>query len=177
MDAPQDNNHRNSRRSYPDMTPRAAAGSDGDAAEAPEKIDYNALDNTFGGQLIQAGFVFGWYALADVTEHVAAARTALVAANLATIAAFNAFDEDPANDLTTAVHGEAGPAKTWAVIGGLGAAAVGVTAVSAKLNRAAAVALRRRGVDTPWTLMGAVVAGGYLVAKAVTPSNAARAAR
>lgn len=139
--------------------------------DAPEQIDYNALDDTFGGQLIQAGFIVGYYAVADVTRHVVAARLALAAANLATVAAFNAFDEEPGNDLTSAVTREAkGPAATWAVLGGGAAAAAGVTAASARLHRAAARSLSRRGVRAPWTLMGAVVAAGYLAAKNVKPA-------
>ncbi len=168
MDAPRDNT-----RHGEDHAPKHAAPEPhaGEHNEAPEKIDYNALDNTFGGRLIQAGFITGWYALGDITERTAAARTALVAANLATIAAFNAFDEDPANDLTATVHGEGSPAKTWAVISGLGATAAGVTAASSVLHRSAAQALRRRGISRPWTLMGVVVAAGYLAVEAAKPGK------
>lgn len=166
-----------------DATQPAAPGQ----PEVNERIDYNALDNTLGGRFIQAGFIVGYYAIADVTERVACSRAALAAANLAVVVAFNAFDEDPANDLTALVEEHAsagndtpltgGPVKTWAVLGGLGAAAVGVSVASGKAHRACAEALRSRGVRAPWTLMGAVAAAGYLAVKELAPAKVARGGR
>ncbi|MDY5784833.1 hypothetical protein [Corynebacterium sp.] len=141
-----------------------------DAAAAPtspapeQRIDYNALDNSFGGRLIQAGFIVGFYAAGDLTRHVIAARLALAAANLGVVAAFNAFDEEPGNDLTSVARDGGSPAQTWALLGGAGAAAAGVAVASTWAHRAVARSLARRGVNTPWTAMGAVVAAGYLAA-------------
>ncbi|WP_342318830.1 hypothetical protein [Corynebacterium mayonis] len=138
-----------------------------DAHRDAEQIDYNALDNTFAGQLIQAGFIVGFYAVGDLTRHPLTARAVVAAANLATIAAFNAFDEVVENDLTTVVQNEGGPAASWAVLGGLTAVAVGLTFASASGHRAIARSLRRRGVSAPWSTMGAVAAAGYLAYKQV----------
>ncbi|SDS63718.1 hypothetical protein [Corynebacterium timonense] len=144
--------------------------------DAPETTDdsatdYNALDNTLGGQAAQAAFILAYYAAGDLTRGTGLTRAGLAAANLALVAAFNAFDEDPANDLTTVLRergeGTAGPAATWAALGGVAGVAVGAAVVGARLHRAAARWLSRRGVGAPWTLMGVVAAGGYLAAKAL----------
>ncbi|WJY67072.1 hypothetical protein [Corynebacterium auris] len=139
--------------------------------DAPEKIDYNALDNTFGGQLIQAGFILAIYAAGDLPRRTGLTRAGLVAGNIAAIGVFNAFDEDPANDLTAVVSERGsragGPAATWALIGGLAGAGLGAAALAARAHRAAARALARRGVGAPWTLIGALAAGGYLAVKAI----------
>ncbi|MHA2787790.1 hypothetical protein ACXZ66_01365 [Corynebacterium sp. S7] len=134
-----------------------------------DDIDYNALDNTTGGRAIQAGFVF---AALSVPDYVApgARRVATIAvvavANLVTTAAFNAFDEDPRNDLTAVLDRDNGsgpeevasPAKTWAVL--LGLIAVGALTLIAgqKCVGALAQGLRKRGVNKPHTVIGGIAA-------------------
>ncbi|WP_018296748.1 hypothetical protein [Corynebacterium lubricantis] len=134
-----------------------------------DDIDYNALDNTTGGRAIQAGFVF---AALSVPDYVApgAPRVATIAvvavANLVTIAAFNAFDEDPRNDLSAILDWEseagteevASPAKTWAVLLGLIVVGALVLAGGEKLVGALAKQLRKRGVTKPHTVIGGVAA-------------------
>lgn len=140
-----------------------------------EPIDYNALDDTLGGQIAQAGFIAAMFAVPDVIQGRggrAAAWTGLAAANLATIAVMNAVDEDPRNDLTAAVErapGETGsPARTWAVLGGGAAAFAASALVTVKVYGALAGWLRRRGAGRPYTLMGCAAGAGYLVAKRVS---------
>lgn len=134
-----------------------------------EQIDYNALDNTTGGRAIQAGFILTALSVPDyVTSRGARVVTMAVVAvaNLVTIAAFNAFDEDPRNDLSAVLDrdAEAGsqevasPAKTWAVL--IGLILVGVIALvgGSKLAGALASTLRTRGVKRPYTVVGGVAA-------------------
>lgn len=134
-----------------------------------DEIDYNALDNTTAGRAIQAGFIFAALAVPDVVETRRgriAAITGLAAANLVTIAAFNAFDEDPRNDLSEVLNrqefaeGEdvAGPVQTWGVLAGLGAAGALALTAAETATDAAAKWLRGRGVNAPHTALGAGVA-------------------
>ena len=128
------------------------------------RIDYNALDNTLGGQLVQAGFIFAILAARSVP-----ARLALGAANLAAVAVCNAFDEDPRNDLTAVVEAEQGEqeslAVSWGVLGGV---AAGTVAAGAAVSRAVSVVADRlgeRGVAKPNALLGLAGAAAYVAAK------------
>lgn len=127
-----------------------------------QRIDYNALDNTFAGQCIQAGFIAAFAAWP-------AARVPLVVANAATIAAFNAFAEDKDNDLTAVVDEEQGEEESvglsWAVLAGLAAGAAGTCWATAKAVDAVAAGVGKRGVDKPEALLGASLAAAYLAAK------------
>lgn len=125
-----------------------------------DRIDYNALDNTTGGRLIQAAFAGVFTAVPDYVQSTPArvvSWAALTAAFAGTVAAFNSFDEDPRNDLTARVGQTAetgSPAQTWALIGGgLALAAVGVRLIIAVQEKLSG-ALRRRGVKRPNTLLG-----------------------
>lgn len=91
------------------------------------RIDYNALDNTLGGQLVQAGFIF-----AMLAARSAPVRLALGAANLAagTVAAGAAVSR--AVSVVADRLGERGVAKPNALLGLAGAAAY----VAAKQRRA-----------------------------------------
>ena len=97
------------------------------------------------------------------------ARRLLGAANLATIAAFNAFDEDPRNDLTAVLESEQGEAEsiatTWFTIGGIAVAAVGAFAAGGQAQKKLAGWLGRRGVAKPNVAIGTVAALAYLGAK------------
>ncbi|WP_165164800.1 hypothetical protein [Corynebacterium qintianiae] len=119
--------------------------------------DYNSLDDTLAGQLAQAGFIAAMYAVPDFTRNSGArviAWTGLVALNVAAVAAANAVDDDPRDDNLP----EAGPAQTWAVLGG--SVFLGVRA-----HAAVARWLRGRGVDKPHSLMGLLVGAGYMASK------------
>lgn len=133
------------------------------------RIDYNALDNTAAGQLIQAGFMFAFCAAPDFTRHPGWARGAIAAANLITVGVFNAFDEDPRNDLTAAVEAEQGElesvALSWGVVGGLGAGAVAAGLALSGTIRVVASALSRRGADKPYALAGLMAATAYVAAE------------
>ena len=128
------------------------------------KIDYNALDNTLGGQLIQAGFIF-----AILAARSAPTRLALGAANLATIGVFNAFAEDQRHDLTARVEAEQGEqesvALSWGLLGGVAAGAVAAGAVASRTLSGMADWLGRRGVAKPNALLGAAGAAAYIAAK------------
>lgn len=128
------------------------------------KIDYNALDNTLGGQLIQAGYIF-----AILAARSAPARLALGAANLATIGVFNAFAEDQRHDLTARVEAEQGEqesvALSWGLLGGMAAGAVAAGAVASRTLSGVADWLGRRGVAKPNALLGLAGAAGYIAAK------------
>ena len=116
------------------------------------RIDYNALDNTLGGQLVQAGFIF-----AMLAARSAPVRLALGAANLAAVAVCNAFDEDPRNDLTARVDESsetASPNRTWAVLAGGTALLIGGVRLSIAVQNKLAESLRRRGAKRPHTLLG-----------------------
>lgn len=120
------------------------------------KIDYNALDNTTAGRALQAGFIGAFAAVPNTL-----ARVGIAVAGIATVAAFNAFDEDPRNDLTARIddtNQPASPARTWGlaalVAGGL---TLGLKGFAAG-HDAAAGALSKRGVPSPNTLLG-VAAG------------------
>lgn len=132
-------------------------------------IDYNALDDTFGGQCIQAAYILAAASVPDFTTRKALAWTLLGAANLATIAAFNAFDEDPRNDLTAVLESEQGEAEsiatTWLTIGGIAVAAVGAFAAGVQAQKKLAGWLGRRGVAKPNVAIGTVAALAYLGAK------------
>lgn len=127
-----------------------------------ERIDYNALDNTFAGQCIQAGFIAAFAALP-------AARVPVVLANVVTIAAFNAFDEDKANDLTAVVDEEQGEEDSvglsWGVLAGLAAGAAGACWAAAKAVDAVAAGMGKRGVDKPEALLGVGLGAAYLAAE------------
>lgn len=133
------------------------------------RIDYNALDNTASGQLIQAGFIFAFCAAPDFTRHPGWVRAAITAANLITIGVFNAFDEDPRNDLTAAVEAEQGElesvALSWGVVGGLSAGAVAAGGALTGVVRVVASTLRRKGADKPYTLAGLMAAIAYVAAE------------
>lgn len=128
------------------------------------KIDYNALDNTLGGQLIQAGYIF-----AILAARSAPARLALGAANLAAIGVFNAFAEDQRHDLTARVEAEQGEqesvALSWGLLGGMAAGAVAAGAVASRTLSGVADWLGRRGVAKPNALLGLAGAAGYIAAK------------
>lgn len=128
------------------------------------RIDYNALDNTLGGQLVQAGFIFAILAARSVP-----ARLALGAANLAAVAVCNAFDEDPRNDLTAVVEAEQGEqeslAVSWGVLGGLAAGAVAAGAAASRAVSVAADWLGARGVSKPNALLGLAGAAAYVATK------------
>lgn len=123
-------------------------------------IDYNALDNTTGGRLIQAAFAGVFTAVPDYVQSTPArvvSWTALTAAFAGTVAAFNAFDEDPRNDLTARVEQTAetgSPAKTWAIAAGGLAMVIGGMRVNIAVQKKLSEALRRRGVKRPNTLLG-----------------------
>lgn len=127
-----------------------------------ERIDYNALDNTFAGQCIQAGFIAALAAFP-------AARLPLIAANVATIAAFNAFEEDTRHDLTAVVDDEQSEddsvALSWGVIAAVAAGAGGVLGFGARLVDGVASGLGKRGVDKPNALVGCSLAALYLAVK------------
>ena len=132
-----------------------------------ERIDYNALDNTTGGRLIQAAFAVAFTAVPDYVRSTpgrVAAWVGIAAAFGGTVAAFNAFDEDPRNDLTARVENtpETGsPAKTWGLLLGGLALLVGGTRLSIAVQRKLADALRRRGAKRPNTVLGLI--GGALI--------------
>ena len=66
------------------------------------RIDYNALDNTTGGRVIQAAFAGVFTAVPDYVQSTparVASWAAVTAAFAGTVAAFNAFDEDPRTGL------------------------------------------------------------------------------
>lgn len=138
-----------------------------------ERIDYNALDNTTAGRALQAAFVAAALAVPDYTRSTPARALAWVgigAAALGTVAAFNAFDEDPRNDLTAliddapAAETTGSPAKTWGLVAaGLAAFAAGIRAHVAVQTRVAN-ALRKRGVSLPNTVFGAAFAAVTFVA-------------
>lgn len=124
------------------------------------RIDYNALDNTTGGRVIQAAFAGVFTAVPDYVQSTPA-RVALWAAVTAafagTVAAFNAFDEDPRNDLTARVEHspETGsPVQTWALIAGGLALFAGGVRLNIAVQKKLAAALRRRGAKRPNTLLG-----------------------
>ena len=127
-----------------------------------ERIDYNALDNTFAGQCIQAGFIAALAAFPKV-------RLPLLVANVATVAAFNAFDENPRNDLTALVDEEQGEdesvALSWGVIGAVAAGSLAAFAVASRLVDGVAKGLGTRGVAKPNALVGAAAAATYLAVK------------
>ncbi|QYH18949.1 hypothetical protein JKI95_06315 [Corynebacterium aquatimens] len=133
------------------------------------RIDYNALDNTFAGQLIQAGFIAALAAAPGFTSRPALARLLLAGANVTTIACFNAFDEDPRNDLTAVVDAEQAEqesvALSWGVLAALGAAATAGVAAAVKIVDGVASRLGQAGVDKPNALVGCAAAAGYIVAK------------
>lgn len=126
------------------------------------RIDYNALDNTFAGQCIQAGFIAALTACPG-------ARVPLALANAVTIAAFNAFEEDKDHDLTAVVDEEQGEEESvglsWGVLAGLAAGAAGALWATGKAVDAVAAGMGKRGVDKPEALLSAVLAASYLAAK------------
>lgn len=136
-----------------------------------ERIDYNALDNTTGGRLIQAAFAVALTAVPDYARSTPAriaSWVGLTAAFAGTVAAFNAFDEDPRNDLTAQVENSsdtASPARTWAVLVVGIALLIGGVRLSLAVQNKLADALRRRGVKRPHTVLG-LIAGALLFADA-----------
>ena len=82
---------------------------------------------------------------------------------------FNAFDEDPRNDLTAAVEAEQGElesvALSWGVVGGLGAGAVAAGLALSGTIRVVASALSRRDADKPYALAGLMAATAYVAAE------------
>lgn len=127
------------------------------------RIDYNALDNTTGGRLLQAAFAVAFTAVPDYARSKPArlaSWAAVAAAFTGTVAVFNAFDEDPRNDLTARVEHTAetgSPAKTWALLGGVLALTIGGARLSIAVQNKFAGALRRRGAKRPNTLLGLIV--------------------
>lgn len=134
-----------------------------------ETIDYNALDNTFAGQLIQAGFIAALVAAPGVTHRPALARTLLAAANVGAVALFNAFDEDPRNDLTAVIDAEQDElesvAMSWGVLAALGAGAAAALTAAAKTVDAVTAGLKKAGVGKPYALAGCAAGAAYVVAK------------
>jgi len=132
------------------------------------QIDYNALDNTLGGQVIQAGFIAAFFATRSVP-----ARVGLGILNLTTVGLFNAFDEDPRNDLTSRVDAEQGEdesvALSWGVLAGLGAGTIAALTLAAKAQSGIAGWLAGRGVAKPDALIGLAAGGAYLAAKQLRP--------
>lgn len=132
-----------------------------------DRIDYNALDNTTGGRLIQAAFAVAFTAVPDYVRSTTgrvAAWVGITAAFGGTVAALNAFDEDPRNDLTANVEHTAetgSPAKTWGLLVGGLALLVGSTRLSIAVQNKLAAALRSRGAKRPNTLLGLI--GGALI--------------
>ena len=128
-----------------------------------DRIDYNALDNTTGGRLIQAAYAVAFISVPDYVRSTpgrAAAWVSIAAAFGGTVAVFNAFDEDPRNDLTAHVQDApeaAGPAKTWGILLGVVAVLVGGTRLGIAVQNALARALSRRGVKRPNTLLGLII--------------------
>lgn len=129
-----------------------------------ERIDYNALDNTFAGQCIQAGFIAALVAFP-------AARLPLLALNAGTIAVFNAFDEDPRNDLTAVVDDEQGEedsvALSWGVIGVVAVGAFGAFTLASRLVDGVVAGLGKRGVDKPKPWVAGALAATYLAVKQI----------
>lgn len=136
-----------------------------------EPIDYNALDNTTGGRALQAGFIGALVAVPDFVHGATArwvARGTTAAVNLAAIAAFNAFDEDPRNDLTAVLAREdrdddtgapvASVSTTWGVI--LILLLVGAVALvgGARAEQALGAWLGRKGVGKPHSVLGIATA-------------------
>lgn len=127
-----------------------------------ERIDYNALDNTTGGRALQASYLAVALAVPDYVTSVPAriaAFTGVTLAAVGTIAAFNAFDEDPRNDLTARIDDPStpdtgSPVRTWSVLA-IGAAtfAAGVGVHVATQTKAARY-LRKQGVSHPHTAIG-----------------------
>ena len=139
------------------------------------RVDYNALDNTTGGRLLQAAFAGAFTAVPDYV-HSTPARVAswvgLAAAFTGTVAAFNAFDEDPRNDLTATVERSSdtgSPAKTWGLLAGGTALLIGSIRLSIAADKKMAEALRRRGAKRPYTLLGL---GGAVLLFAATEIDA-----
>lgn len=139
------------------------------------RVDYNALDNTTGGRLIQAAFAGVFTAVPDYV-HSTPARVVswvgIAAAFTGTVAAFNAFDEDPRNDLTATVErtsGTGSPAKTWGLLAGGAALLIGSIRLGIAVEKKMAEGLRRRGVKRPYTLLGA---GGAALLFAATELEA-----
>lgn len=129
-----------------------------------DRIDYNALDNTTGGRLIQAAFAGVFTAVPDYVHSTPArvvARTAVTTAFAGTVAAFNSFDEDPRNDLTARVEHASdtgSPAVTWALVAGGAAVTVGGVRLGNSVQEKLTEALRHRGAKRPNTLLGLGVA-------------------
>ncbi|SES04343.1 hypothetical protein [Corynebacterium cystitidis] len=130
-----------------------------------EAIDYNALDNTTGGRALQAGFIGALVAVPDYAHSATArwvARGTIAVANLATVAAFNAFDEDPRNDLTAVLQREernddapvASVATTWGVIVALLLIAAVVVAGGSRVEQALGTWLGAKGVAKPHSVLG-----------------------
>lgn len=134
------------------------------SAVGEPEIDYNALDNTFAGQLVQAGFIYAILAARSTRT-----RVGLGVANLATIAVCNAFDEDPRNDLTARVEAAQGEeesvALSRAVLAGLSAGAIVLGGAASRGVSAAAGWLGKRGVTRPNSLLGLAGAAAYVAAK------------
>lgn len=134
-----------------------------------ERIDYNALDNTTGGRLIQAAYAVAFTAVPDYVRSTparVASWVGLTAAFAGTVAAFNAFDEDPRNDLTAQVEHSsdtASPARTWALLVGGIALLIGGVRLSLAVQNKLADALRRRGAKRPHTVLS-LIAGSLLFA-------------
>ena len=137
------------------------------------RIDYNALDNTTGGRLIQAAFAGAFHAVPDYATSTPArvlSWVSIIAAFGGTVGAFNAFDEDPRNDLTARVDQtpETGsPAKTWAILAGGAALFIGGIRLNIAVQKKLARALRRRGAKRPNTLIGLGVAALIFIATEV----------
>lgn len=137
-----------------------------------EPIDYNALDNTTGGRALQAGFIGALVAVPDFVRGATArwaTRGTIAAANLATIAAFNAFDEDPRNDLTAVLareeRGDSGTgapvasvSTTWGVILVLFLVGALTLAGGARAEQALGTWLGRKGVEKPHSVLGIATA-------------------
>ena len=125
-----------------------------------ERIDYNALDNTTGGRLLQAAFAVAFTAVPDYVRSTparVATWVGITAAFAGTVAAFNAFDEDPRNDLTARVEDSsdaASPARTWALLAGGTALLIGGVRLNIAVQKKLAESLRRRGAKRPNTLLG-----------------------
>lgn len=128
-----------------------------------ERVDYNALDDTTGGRALQSAFIAAFVAVPDYApKHRRVTRAAIAAAALGTIAVFNAFDEDPRNDLTAMVASPAStetgsPAKTWGLAAAVAGSAVGVVKLFNSTQRALAKRLSERGRSLPNTRIGLAV--------------------
>lgn len=131
--------------------------------------DYNMLDNSLGGKLVQSGAIALSVALPDFIESRPkrfAANLGIVGGLVALIARANLRDDDPTNDPDAMIEAarelidaqgreiQLGPVATWASLAGVIAALYGLQIVNDSCQKAMAAPLRKLGVSHPNTLLG-----------------------